>query len=174
MPPAVGCRPNRCDRGNRAGHPAARRIRQPAPDNKPAADRARPRLRAAAAPNVEAHLFRETLPGVKIADASRPVNTIAFDHKSQSFTLVTRVTEGGHSSVFTNPMGGRVGSSQPSGPMLRGGGSSGAGGGSRGSNGGGSSSGGGSHASSGGSASSGGGASSAGASSAGSSGGSHK
>jgi len=133
-----------------------------------------PVLRAAAAPNVEAHLFRETLPGVKIADASRPVNTIAFDHKSQSFTLVTRVTEGGHSSVFTNPMGGRVGSSQPSGPMLRGGGSSGAGGGSRGSNGGGSSSGGGSHASSGGSASSGGGASSAGASSAGSSGGSHK
>jgi hypothetical protein len=130
-----------------------------------------PVLRAAAAPNVEAHLFRDTQlskgtqPGVKLADTGRPTNTIAFDHKSQSFTLITRVTEGGHSSTFTNPMGGRVGSSQPSGPMLRGGSGSGGGisrgsgaggGGSRGgsSGGAGSAGGGGSHASSGGGGSS--------------------
>jgi hypothetical protein len=144
-----------------------------------------PVLRAAAAPNVEAHLFRDTLPGVKVADAARPLNTIAFDHRSQSFTLVTRVTEGGRSSTFTNPMGGRVGSSQPSGPMVRGGGYSGGSGGSHGgysggsagshggSSGGGSS--GGSHASSGGGSSSSAGSSSGGSSSsAGSSSAGHK
>jgi hypothetical protein len=133
-----------------------------------------PVLRAAAEPNVEAHFFRETLPGVKIADAARPVNTIAFDHRSQSFTLVTRVTEGGRSSTFTNQMGGRVGSSQPGGPMLRGSGAGGGSGVSRGgSSGGGSAAGGGAaHASSGGGASS--GSASSGGSSAGSAGGGHK
>jgi hypothetical protein len=142
---------------------------------------AMPVLRAAAEPNVDAHFFRDTLDGVKTPTVARPVNTIAFDHKSQSFTLVTRVTEGGKSSVFTNQMGGRVGTSQPGGPMVRGGGFGGGGskggsggsggGGSKGGSSGGGSGGGGSHASSGGGSS---GGSSGGGSSAGSSGGGHK
>jgi hypothetical protein len=138
-----------------------------------------PALRAAEEPKVEAHLFKEPssgASGTKTPGAPRPVNTIAFDHKSQSFTLITRVTEGGKSSTFTNPMGGRVGTPQGNGPISRGGSGGGSGFGGRGGSGGGSGSGG-RGGSGGGSSSSGGGshASSGGGSSgsSGSSGGGH-
>jgi hypothetical protein len=80
-----------------------------------------PALSKAEAPTVAAHVLQESQPGVTTPIAARPVNTISFDHRSQSFLLNTRVTEGGRSSTFTNSMGGRVGSAQPSGPMLAGG-----------------------------------------------------
>jgi len=96
-----------------------------------------PVLPAAAAPTVAAHVWNEELASVKspltaggkaplaaggkTALAARPVNTIAYDHRSQTFNLVTQVTEGGRTNTITNPIGGPVGSPQPGGPMLGGG-----------------------------------------------------
>ena len=80
-----------------------------------------PAMAAVKAPVVQAKVWAETLPGAKGLGAQRPVNTIAFDRRSQSFSLVTRVTEGGRSNTFSQPMGSRVGTSQMSGPMLAGG-----------------------------------------------------
>ena len=96
-----------------------------------------PVLPAAAAPTVAAHEWNEGLASVKApltaggktplaaegkaALAARPVNTIAYDHRSQTFNLVTQVTERGRTNTFTNPMGGPVGSPQTGGSMLAGG-----------------------------------------------------
>jgi hypothetical protein len=86
----------------------------------------RPVLAEAKAPSVEAHVWNATQPGAKVGLADRPVNTIAFDRRAQSFTLVTRVATGDRFSTVSSPMGGRVGMAQGAGPISRGGYSGGA------------------------------------------------
>jgi hypothetical protein len=72
-------------------------------------------------PSVEAHAWTDTRPGAKVSITDRPVSTIAFDKRAQSFTLVTRMTTGNRISTVSSPMGARVGTSQSGGPIFHGG-----------------------------------------------------
>jgi hypothetical protein len=88
-----------------------------------------PLLARADSPQIAAHMMHEPT-GVNsaVAPAHSVSSTLTFNSRSNRFMLATRVTEGGHTHTFTEPMSERGGRIAPStGGGFRGGNSSGGG-----------------------------------------------
>jgi hypothetical protein len=84
-------------------------------------------LQHAETPHLEAHLVKDSFAPGKDASATMGGTAIKFDHKSQSFTLATQVTQGGKNTMVTEHFGGRDGGSQMHGNGGSWGGASGSG-----------------------------------------------